>query len=111
MNRQTMNTFWIVFTILIIISIFISPLSVWYFPVNLVLLIALYFTYYFFMRTGQYAWAIFEGVISAIWFDSYFKSPFVQGTAHTISICFAIIGTILTIIAVIFEIRKHEGEE
>lgn len=111
MNRQSMNTFWIVFTILLIISIFISPLSVWYFPVNLVLLIALYFTYYYFMRTGQYAWAIFEGVISAIWFDSYFKSPFGPGTDHPISICFAIIGIILTIIAVIFEIRKHEDEE
>ena len=108
MNSSESTNFWIVFTILIVLSIFIPVTSIWYFYVNLITLIIVYYFYGIFMKTGQYGWAIFEAAISAIWFDSYFKAPF--GSSKTISIILGIVGLVLMIIAIIFEIRRHREE-
>lgn len=110
MNRSQRNSWLIAFTILIIIGAFIPVTSNWYFPINLIVLIILYGCYYFQMMTRQFGWAIFEGIITMIWFDSYFKAPF-GWSSQTVAIVFAVIGAILTIIALICEIRKKEDEK
>lgn len=108
MSNQQRNSVWITLTVLIIISIFIPNNSAWYFPVNLIILIAIYFTYFLLMRTQQYGFAILEAGLSAIWFDSYFKTPI--ATPHAISIFFGIIGVILMIIAIVYDVREHHEE-
>lgn len=102
---QQRNTFWIIALILIIISIFVPNYSSWYFPVNLVTLIIIYIAYYSSIRNEQYGWAIFEGAMSAIWFDSYFKAPF--ATSQSISMFFGIVGVILMVIAIYLDIQQH----
>ena len=108
MSYQQRNWVWITLTVLIILSIFIPNNSSWYFPVNLIILIAIYFTYFLLMRTRQYGFAILEAGLSAIWFDSYFKTPI--ATPRAISIFFGIIGVILMMIAIVYDLRKHREE-
>lgn len=102
---QQRSTFWIVAVILIILSIFVPNYSSWYFPVNLVTLAIVYITYIVSIRSEQYGWAIFEGALSAIWFDSYFKAPF--ATSQAISKFFGVVGVVLMIIAIYLDVKQH----
>lgn len=102
---QQRNVFWISAIILIIVSVFVPNYSSWYFPVNLIILIIIYITYALSIRNAQYGWAIFEGALSAIWFDSYFKAPF--ATSQSISMFFGIVGIILMLIGIILDIKQH----
>lgn len=109
MNRSTRNAWLIAITILVFIGAFMPVTSNWYFPVNLVVLIFIYCGYFSDMARRNFGWAIFEGFISMIWFDSYFKAPF-GWSSFTISKIFAVIGGILALIALYYEIRKKEEE-
>lgn len=105
---QQRNTFWIIALVLIFLSILVPNYSSWYFPVNLVTIIIIYIYYYVMIRSKQYGWAIFEGAMSAIWFDSYFKAPF--ATSQSISMFFGIVGVILMIIGIFLDIQQHRQE-